>query len=157
MFFAPLSNSIRTNSIPFKNWWSQLVFRWEDDLKFSRRRLVLQMANKEGGSHVDPKLTPDFVEVQKNSLGFKFINDSEEIGRNDVASVTIRQIAHEVLESLVDGYKKAPDTSGVGIIIAGVSFSSGSGNIGVPKIGMPRNSPCPCESGLKYKKCHGFV
>ncbi|HEX6330389.1 MAG TPA: SEC-C metal-binding domain-containing protein [Actinomycetota bacterium] len=22
---------------------------------------------------------------------------------------------------------------------------------------MPRNAPCPCGSGKKYKKCHGAV
>jgi preprotein translocase subunit SecA len=25
--------------------------------------------------------------------------------------------------------------------------------VSVPKVG--RNHPCPCGSGLKYKKCHG--
>jgi len=25
--------------------------------------------------------------------------------------------------------------------------------VGIPKVG--RNAPCPCDSGLKYKKCHG--
>lgn len=151
-FFAPLSKSDRKNSIPFENWWNQLVFTKEGDLTFSRKRLILQMANKEGGSHVDPKLTPDFVAIQKYSLGFNFFNEDNSANGNDVTSVTIRQITHEVLASLVDGYEKTPDKSNFDFITTHLSSVVGNE---ISKIS--RNNPCPCQSGLKYKKCHGFV
>lgn len=152
MFIAPLSKPTRKNKIPLENWWNQLVFRKEGALKFSRRRLILQLANKEGGSHVNPKLTPDFEEIKRDSLGVKFFRGTEEVPRNSAISATARQIAHEVLESLVRGYDKSSDTSGDYFMIAGQSVVIGTA---IAKI--PRNHPCPCESGLKYKKCHGFV
>jgi len=27
----------------------------------------------------------------------------------------------------------------------------------VASVSVPRNAPCPCGSGLKYKKCHGLT
>lgn len=151
-FFAPLSKAFRKNLIPFENWWQQLVFKHEDRIRFSRKDLVLQMANKEGGSHVDPNLTPEYEEIRIDSLGFRFGNDAGELPRNDVVSATIRQIAHEVLETLQEGYKENDREMSFGVVSMGAGLHQGN-TMTTP----PRNAKCICESGLKYKKCHGFA
>ena len=49
---------------------------------------------------------------------------------------------------------KAEDISDVEKLINPIEKSPNSAtNVAVPKIG--RNAPCPCGSGLKYKKCCG--
>jgi preprotein translocase subunit SecA len=47
---------------------------------------------------------------------------------------------------------EAVDTGGGAGAGAAVSIGDGSGDWSK----TPRNSPCPCGSGRKYKKCHGL-
>jgi hypothetical protein len=110
---------------------------------------VLQLANKEGGSHVDPRITEEFEEIKREAFGVEFFIGDEKLEKNDVVSATMRQIAHEVLVSLVDGYEPARRELNFEIITMGSSIQVGSG-LKAP----PRNDLCPCKSGLKFKKCH---
>lgn len=150
--FAPLSSSIRKNSIPVKNWWQQIILVG-DRIKYSRRQLVITVANKEGGSHVDPNITEDFSWIEKTGLGLFLLKNSDELHVPDnIVSASIRQIAHEVLETFLDGYNKEPDKSDYIFSMGAVALV-----LGDKKNKIPRNQQCPCESGLKYKKCHGFI
>ncbi len=92
--------------IEFLQWWNQIII---DDLKgnkFSRKDLIITVANEDGGAHIDPKLDAAYADLTKfNSLGYVLISDNREkpflIGA-ELAS--IRQICHEVLKTLADEF-----------------------------------------------------
>ena len=54
--FAMMLASGRITELPFSEWWNMHVVKDVENRVFSRRQLVLLLANKDGGSHVD-KLT----------------------------------------------------------------------------------------------------
>lgn len=149
--FAPLSSPFRKNAIPAKNWWQQIILVGEG-IRYSRRQVVTTVANKEGGSHVDPNITEDFLKIDRTGLGIILLKNSKEIHVPDnIVSATIRQISHEVLESLLVEYTKNPDKSDF-VFSTSIAFTMDDN-----KKKVPRNQLCPCESGLKYKKCHGYA
>lgn len=89
----------------FPEWWNQIVLTDMRGSLFSRRALVMAVANTDGGAHIDPALDSDYAELsRKNSIGYAVgLNDNiTPIDKSELAS--IRQIAHEVLRSLIDRY-----------------------------------------------------
>ncbi|EGR3037015.1 hypothetical protein DMW27_19990 [Vibrio parahaemolyticus] len=76
----------------------------------------------------------------------------------------MRQIAHELLKVMIPDYKCNIELND-GTIFAGVMAFEGDEDPEIPLYNLPknrpivngekisRNSPCPCGSGLKYKKC----
>lgn len=85
------------------------------------------MANKDGGSHVDPTLTTDYARLVKdNSLGFTWVEEGIERPASGPEKAAIRQIAHEVLSSLKLGYqKKRAPGSDDGVIVMGGAMVKG--------------------------------
>jgi len=88
--------------IAFADWWSEVVFDDRAGGVFSRRGLVLALANKDGGAHVDPKLYQSYARLAKgNAMGWQV--DTPEgpqpiSGR--VERLAMRQLAHEILSTL---------------------------------------------------------
>jgi hypothetical protein len=86
---------------PFDDWWSQPIVRDDQPAFFSRCDLVLGVAHKEGGAHVDPEMDEAFARLgRSNTLGWVF---SDAQGHHDMGSPipgSIRQIAYEVLETI---------------------------------------------------------
>jgi hypothetical protein len=142
----------------FQDWWNEIVFVDDRKERISRGQLVLAVANQDGGAHVDPKLNETYARLSRhNSLGWVIAdgNNSRPIPKPERAAV--RQMAHEVLASLLRDYKKKIEYK-VDMITGGAMFHQGSTPTPMPKpqkIG--RNESCPCGSGKKYKKCHGRV
>lgn len=99
--YIPLSDDSPNRHLfllKFDDWWNQIIF---DDKKnvFSRKDIILFVANKDGGAHVDPYWPEKFAELTKyNSLGFKDSNDNG--AKNNPAYVSIRQIVKEFFISL---------------------------------------------------------
>jgi hypothetical protein len=93
--FPPLSST-------FQEWWSRYVIRDHDGSRFTRKDLVLTLANKEGGAHVDPELEREYVRLSReNSLRYYFSVDGEERNwPNDPVPHTVRHVAHELLKVL---------------------------------------------------------
>lgn len=91
----------RGGQVPFATWWETPVMRDTNGENFSRRRLVLNVANKDGGSHVDPAIPlADQRLWQQGSLGiYRPQNDGRPSTLIDTnpALPAIRQIAEEVL------------------------------------------------------------
>lgn len=87
--------------VPFAGWWSNDVMT--SNVKWCRRELVLKLANQEGGAHVDPSLDSRYQDLTKgNALGW-VVGDGHGGGRaidGNIAAISVRQIAHEVLETL---------------------------------------------------------
>lgn len=89
--------------IPFGDWWENAVIKDGDGTLFTRRRMVLALANEEGGAHVDPNAKADYNALAKaNSIGWSFEaggQGPQPIMENPVYPA-VRQISYEVLESL---------------------------------------------------------
>ncbi|WP_138419826.1 hypothetical protein [Aquibacillus sediminis] len=90
----------------FKSWWSkQIVLEDSNKNSFTRKDLVLGLSNKDGGAHVDPKLSDKYASLfRHNSLGWHF-NDG--VNKSLIAGVelaAVRQIVHEVLVTLNDEF-----------------------------------------------------
>lgn len=88
--------------IPFVNWWNDPVLKDNRGRTFCRRELVLNVADTDGGAHVDPELEDAYMAISReNSLGWVFGDGNFESaleGRPELACM--RQIAHEVLSTL---------------------------------------------------------
>ena len=86
----------------FPDWWNETVITSQAGTRFSRRVIVLALANKLGGSHIEPKLSANEVELMSNPTWITYtVGDSEsESAVAEVELHTMRQIAHEVLISI---------------------------------------------------------
>ena len=94
--------------VPFADWWNEPVLKDGKSRLLSRRELVANVADTDGGAHVDPELDEAYMELSRNnSLGWVFQGDdaTEPLkGRPELACM--RQIAHEVLLTLRRRYPK---------------------------------------------------
>jgi len=109
-YVAPLDNLSPSRSknkkVSFDEWWGKIVCKDNANNLFTRKDLVLTVANKEGGTHIDPKLDQAYANLSRfNSLGWKvFMHGEEKDFNNTPILSSIRQIAHEVLKTLKDEF-----------------------------------------------------
>lgn len=89
-------------SVRFEDWWNDPVLKDNLGRTFCRRDLVLNVADSDGGAHVDPELDEAYMAISRNnSLGWYFGNGKQTSnieGRPELACM--RQIAHEVLSTV---------------------------------------------------------
>jgi len=98
------SNNKKVN---FDQWWDKkIVIRDNQKNTFTRKGLVLAVADMEGGAHVDPNLDEAYANLSRfHSLGWKFFRgEVAEDFKNSPVLPSIRQIAHEVLKTLKDEF-----------------------------------------------------
>jgi hypothetical protein len=142
---APLDDTpTPPRSTAFGPWWDATIFRDQAGERFSRGRLILTMADQDGGAHVDSGLDAAYANLAHNNALNVFFSSDE---RSETAPVlgnperyATRQIAHEVLRTMVSDYpvqSEAPET-----------VLRHPGDPG-------RNARCWCDSGLRFKHCHG--
>ena len=97
--------------IDFYDWWTKPVIKDKDKNAFSRKDVILFIANKDGGAHVDSEIkeSEKFL-ITPNSLGWKSYNDGiVEDFEGRVELICIRQIAYEVIESIKKAYPELID------------------------------------------------
>lgn len=84
-----------------KNWWnSNKVIVNKNGLAFTRRKLILAVANTDGGAHVDSEFKEDYYGLSRlNSCGWIYFKDGVDYDLKSPVPASIRQIAHEVLET----------------------------------------------------------
>ncbi len=104
-YWAPLGDGPPTRyenpRIGFDAWWNEQVIVDGAGENFTRRDLVLTLANKDGGAHVDPELDVKYVALTRgNSLGWVASDGNGQRPLSDVELFSVRQIAYELLESL---------------------------------------------------------
>jgi hypothetical protein len=105
-FNPPLNNlseiRLRNPWVTFNTWWNEMNVLSDGNNRFSRKDLVLALANKDGGAHVDNKLDQPYSELTRNNSLEVF--HQEHSGKLiDVAGVefaSIRQITFELLTTL---------------------------------------------------------
>ena len=106
-FFPLLESSKKKMKLQFTDWWDKPVIKDTLNVFFTRKDIVLNIANTDGGAHIDPKLNEDYSNLSRtNTIGWKSIDsggvESELIG---VKLASVRQIAYEVFKTL-DKYTK---------------------------------------------------
>ena len=103
---APLDDR-EMEKIGFGQWWEEnVIFKDGSGNKFARRELVRNVADKDGGAHVDPKLQEAYANLSRfNLTGLKsYVNGKQKNFKNTPVLPSIRQIAHEVLKTLKDEF-----------------------------------------------------
>jgi len=132
--------------IKFEQWWNEHVTKDDLGRLFSRRDFVLNVANRDGGTHVDPSLDSAYADLTRNnSMGWWLSTHTRETEipfEGNLAFVAIREIAFELDQSLHRDLLHLLDSASVKL-----------GRLAEEAVG--RNDLCPCGNGLKYKKCHG--
>ena len=105
-FIAPLK--LRDGSggqTSFSEWWENGCIPTDEEKRYSRKDLVLWMANKEGGAHVNEKIDRAYKKLSISSLGMSFSIGGVKKGfDNSPAEASVRQIAWEIL----DTFKQLP-------------------------------------------------
>lgn len=94
--------------VPFDNWWNKILISDKTRNQFTRKSLVLNVANTDGGAHIDPGLDKKYAELSRfNSMDWKVVvGGIENPFRDRPELVCIRQITHEVLKTLKDVFPK---------------------------------------------------
>jgi len=139
--------------VPFDDWWNQIVFRDNNQNEFTRRDIILYVSDQDGGAHVDPALDEIYASLLKdNTLGMHVnFGKGEELIPGSPVYAAVRQIAHEILKTLISGYIKTPEEKSE-MIMGGMGITKD------PTFIMKEykdDDLCPCESGLTYIECHG--
>ncbi|RUY28880.1 MULTISPECIES: SEC-C metal-binding domain-containing protein [unclassified Mesorhizobium] len=161
-YVAQLDDVPETRLVEFDQWWSEPVFVDKSGNKLSRRDVILTSADQDGGAHVDPALDEAFAALASgSSMGWISNENGAQKPIAGPQKAAIRQIAHELLKSLVPEYQKKPVVS-ASMIFGGMSVVASAAV--KPKDSLPplppgtrkvgRNERCPCGSGDKYKFCH---
>jgi hypothetical protein len=78
-------------------WWHQIICI-SDQIKITRRDIILTAADKDGGAHVDPKLTAQYEELQAGVWTTASASSCERRIEN-YQFVFLRQAGYEVLNS----------------------------------------------------------
>jgi hypothetical protein len=88
--------------LPVNEWWNQIVYA-HGSLKLSRKAIVLGAADKDGGAHVDAKLTPEYAALAKSGSIGSLVYESHlfnvTVPIENAHLGYIRQMGHEILSS----------------------------------------------------------
>ena len=92
----------RPKHIQFTGWWKRPVAKDSSGRFWSREDLVLAVANKDGGAHVDQELPEDYSALTRgNSFGATaHLGSAVTKPAPDPVPACVRQIAYETVESL---------------------------------------------------------
>lgn len=90
---------------PVDAWWNQPLYV-RNDIRVTRKNLVLTAANKDGGAHIDPNLTREYIdpnltrEYQELNAGlWTFVTDTTETKFPESHFYFLRQIGYEIINS----------------------------------------------------------
>lgn len=100
--------------IPFEEWWDQTIYK-NGDFKLSRQDLIEHLADKDGGAHIDGKISNDYYDFSRRGGGAttthvvksdvddspgETIYESAPQPVDNIHFAALRQITFEVLESI---------------------------------------------------------
>jgi hypothetical protein len=154
--YMPHLDGVASKLVSFEQWWATPVIIDFKQREINRKRLILAVANQDGGAHVDPELDDIYADLShSNSMSRMYSSGNSWQPLVGVEHASVRQVAHEMLRTLDPTYTPLPPQQKSGIIIGGfeLGFTTDKTPPSGGKIG--RNATCPCGSGKKYKKCHG--
>lgn len=152
--------------VSFDNWWNMVIIRDYEGHQLTRKDLILEVTDRDGGAHVDSSLNETYYSIsRKHSLSWTFYkNNAHSEPVTGVERASLFQIAHELLCSFKSDYE-CPELSKDAML----GEFSAHGQLGQSMFGKPlpftmqmrrnppngknRNLPCECGSGKKAKKC----
>jgi len=108
--YRPVLNMCPTSGLrllDFDQWWSELVFKSPGGITMDRAGMVMHVADQAGGAHVDPELDEVFHKIAKeNEAGWMMSSNGQEHPLEGIERAYLRQIGHEVLETLESEWLK---------------------------------------------------
>ncbi|HWX88337.1 MAG TPA: SEC-C metal-binding domain-containing protein, partial [Solirubrobacteraceae bacterium] len=132
--------------VGFDDWWTRVVLRDQQGNGFSRADLVLALANKDGGAHIDTALNEKYRELtRENSLGFT--QGPDQPIANSIVHASVRHIAGELVETIENGLVWEDDDAVVRDPVCPLPLGT--------EVPAGRNDACPCGGGRKFKRCFG--
>jgi hypothetical protein len=158
-----LPNSPKPEMASFDEWWNGTAIR--DDLgnTFTRRDIVLFLADQDGGAHVDVRVDPKYLRLASGEAGsWRPTGPDASEFTQGIELATARQVAHELLVTLARHHPGCFSDSLVSRHYANERLKRPieCAEITDPRVYLGkvdeigRNDPCWCDSGRKYKKCH---
>jgi hypothetical protein len=95
----------RIKKVPLQNWTNKVVIVDGKNNKFTREDLILCVCDKDGGAHIDPEIDKDYADLSRhNSMGWKLMRNGAGIDEEGPHLACMRQIAHEVVNTLKDEF-----------------------------------------------------
>lgn len=89
--------------VPSTQWWEQVVIVLDPQTRITRKAIVLAAANKDGGAHVDPKLTPAYQALSEEGAygGYVAARNQEVVWvpATEAHFVALRDMGYELLHS----------------------------------------------------------
>ncbi|MBW2021037.1 MAG: hypothetical protein JRI65_13755 [Deltaproteobacteria bacterium] len=102
-YFPQLGEGPINEFIPVSKWWNQVVMVLDDKHRITRKNIVLAAANKDGGAHVDKKLTAEYIALATAGAVGTFVYETqgqrEEAPIENAHLVSLRQMGYELLHS----------------------------------------------------------
>lgn len=100
-WFAGLDESQGKRQLLTTERWLEEIVLKTPALSFDRGKIIRVIADKEGGSHLDPEIDPAYYEFAKNNgLGWVQIDaHGQEINLGDPFPHVLRQMCYEVLKT----------------------------------------------------------
>lgn len=86
----------------FNSWWEgDIIIKDDKGNLFTRKQLILTMANKDGGAHIDSLLEEDYFHLtRENGAGWSYTDNNTTTGIDDIELHSVRQIAYEFIQSI---------------------------------------------------------
>jgi hypothetical protein len=96
---------LRGQLVPLETWWNQCLLIFTDEkgnrVVFTRKSLLLTLANREGGAHVDTDLPPEYERyILNSSLPIKCMVNDIETDYFNVARFAAVQSAVQLIDCL---------------------------------------------------------
>jgi hypothetical protein len=104
--YAPDLKSPSYAQVTLEDWWNRSCLKIPINGgigQYSRKDLVLVLANKEGGAHVDPKLPPDYVALI-DSHPIQFWHNGMQLDSMNIARCMVAQSGVELLKSIDESF-----------------------------------------------------
>ena len=139
--------------IGFEEWWQQPVMLDHRYPPFTRKQLVITIANQDGGAHVDAGIEEAFSAVR--AAGVQWSNGRQVSFETD--RFAIRQIAHEMIKSLDGRYHCFHPLQKAGLAFATIITKNLDWHPRkiVSYHSVNPEALCPCRSFRRFSTCHG--
>jgi hypothetical protein len=163
LHFYALDSFWYSRWMKFADWWNEVVFIDEARKELSRRDLVLSVAAKDSGAHVDPSLAMMYERLtayESVSGSPNAVHKTNTLSTEPVTNperAALRQVVHETMKTLFPTYRKFHRP----VADARLNAALARGIERPTSMPWPpqirRNDACPCGSGKKLKVCHGSI
>jgi hypothetical protein len=107
-----VSRLMAIRKLSFDEWWNEKIFDNRKGLKFSRKNLILEIANTDGGAHSDDDITENYSELIYDKP-FDWVVGNGKFGagptksfENDIVPETVVCIGEEFLQTIDEYYRK---------------------------------------------------